>query len=301
MSQEYPDGLVQAGVDPLVWGETLSGAPLFSGRLPASSPVLVRRWTGVNPEIDQPPLDHHYFTLHLGGPKRIRRAGEGREAIGLIAEGSYSVTPAGSAFTWATEGPIDFAHIYLKPSSLDDVMAREFDRDPRRVSVGDTLGARDPLMESLLAVVSDSLTAAQQPSRAYWDGLMHTLSCRLLHLHSTVASSPRGLHLLAPTKVARVIEFIRANLALDIGVLDMARVAGVSPFHFSRGFRRATGLTPYAFLIQRRIERAKELLLERRMSISDVARACGFATHSQFSTMFKRVTGISPSHHRARY
>jgi len=286
---------------PLEWNRSLSNGPVLSGRLRASTPLLVRRWKGISPDIEQPPLDHHYITLHLGGPKRIRRVGGGREADNDVAEGAYSITPAGSAFAWRTQGPVDFAHIYLRPSSFDDVISREFDKDAGRVSLYDALGARDALAEALLAIVADSLTSKTQPSRLYWDSLMHTLLCRLLCLHSTVTStSARAQHILAPRRVALVIEFIEAHLPDDIGLSDLAEVAGVSSFHFSRGFHRATGSAPYAFLIHRRLEHARELLRDTDQPLGDIALACGFASHSRFSTMFKRAMGVSPSRYRTR-
>lgn len=286
---------------PLEWNRTLSGAPVSSGSLTASTPILVRRWTGVSSIIEQPPLDHHYVTLHLGGPKRIRRKGDGREAHNEIADGAYSISPAGSAFDWRTEGPVDFAHVYFRPSTIDDVIGREFDRDARTVALQDTLGARDPLAEALLAIAAGSLTSNRQPSRLYWDGLTHTLICQLLHLHSTVASTGASSpHILAPGRVTRVIDFIESHLGDDIGLSELAKVAGVSSFHFCRGFKRATGSAPYAFMIRRRLEHARELLRETEQPLGEIALACGFASHSRFSTMFKRATGISPSHYRMR-
>lgn len=288
-----------ATLTPLQWGKTLSGPPLSSGRLSASASVLVRRWRGVSPDIEQPALDQHYITLHLGGPKRIWRKGAAGEAHAAIAEGAYSVTPAGAAFQWLTQGPVDFAHIYLLPASFDEVIAGDFDRDARLVSLQDALGLRDPLVEALLAALADAIAAKDRAWRLYWDGLLHTLICRLLRLHSTLPSiDALAAHALAPYRVSRVREFVQANLAQDIGLSDLARAAGVSAFHFSRGFRRATGFAPYAFLIHRRIEHAKMLLRDTQLPVADIALTCGFGSHSQFSTMFKRATDRSPSRFR---
>ncbi|MBC7767208.1 MAG: helix-turn-helix transcriptional regulator [Phycisphaerales bacterium] len=286
---------------PLQFGDTLSGAPLSSEGLASSVPILVRRWRGVCPVIEQPPLDHHYITSHLGGPKLIHRKGEGGERYNDIAERAYSVTPAGAAFSWRTQGPVDFAHVYLRPSFIDHVIATEFDRDARLVSLQDALGFRDPLVEGLLAALTDSVVGGKGGGRLYWDGLVHTFVCRLLQLHSTLPSiGAFAPHVLAPFRVNRVIEFVEANLTRDIGLPELAAVAGVSAFHFSRGFRRATRFAPYAFVIHRRLEHAKVLLRETQLPLAEVANACGFGSHSQFSTMFKRGVGMSPTHYRMR-
>lgn len=298
---DRPSTKPAAAFSPMQWGDTFSQAPVSSGRLLASVPVLVRRWRGVSPVIEQPALDHHYITLHLGGPKRIRRKGARQETLNDIAEGAFSLTPAGSAYNWRTEGPVDFAHVYFRPSAIDHIVSTEFDRDPRHVTLQETLGARDPLLEALLLTVAEGGAALPQEvgSRLYWEGLLHTLICRLLHLHSTLAlvdaSAP---HALAPYRVRRVTEFVEANLVQDIGLSDLAAVAGVSVFHFTRGFHRATGYAPYAYLIRRRLERAKELLKDSDLPLSSVARACGFGSASHFSRTFKRAVGANPSRYR---
>ncbi len=288
--------------NPLQWGETFSGAPVSSRRLVGSVPVLVRRWRGVSPEIEQPALDHHYVTLHLGGPKRIRRKRARQEALNDIAEGAFSFAPAGSAYSWSTEGPVDFAHVYFRPSSIDHVVLTEFNRDPRQMMLHEALGARDPLLEALLlSVVTEGSTLPRENGgRLYWEGLLHTLVCRLLHLHSTLTTvDATAPHALAPYRVRKVVDFVEANLAQDIGLSDLAATAGVSAFHFTRGFHRATGYAPYAFLISRRLERAKVLLKDSDLPLSTVAEACGFGSPSHFSRTFKRAIGASPSRYRA--
>jgi len=287
-------------LSPIAWGDTLSGPPVSSGRLLASSPVLVRRWRGVAPDIIQPPIDHHYITLHLGGPKKIRRKGEGREAHNTLDEGCYSVTPAGSAFTWRTEGPVDFAHLYLGPSSFDAI-ATDFDRDPRQSPLQDALGARDPVIEALVGAAALGSSEHAPLGRLYWDGLLHTLLSRVLHRHSTIGThSATPTTSLSPRRLQRVVEFMDVNLASDIGLSELSSVACVSESHFSRVFRRATGLAPYAFLMQRRMERAKTLLVETDMPLGEIATACGWRSHSHFSTMFKRAVGSAPGRYRAR-
>lgn len=279
------------------WGETLSGPPQSSGCLAGS--VLVRRWRGVCPDIEQPPLDHHYITLHLGGAKKIRRKGDGSALHNDIADGAYSVTPAGSAFSWRTEGPVDFAHVYVSTKSIDQMISAEFDREARCVVVHDALGARDPLLEALLLTFEAGVSGKEIAGRLFWEGCVHTFMHRLLKTHSTVATTRAGARSsLAPYRVRRALEFIETHLPNDIGLDDLAAAAGVSAFHFSRGFRRATGRSPYAFLIHRRIECAKSLLLETDAELATIALDCGFGSHSQFSTLFKRATGFSPTRYR---
>ena len=72
----------------------------------------------------------------------------------------------------------------------------------------------------------------------------------------------------------------------------------MSPYHFARLFKQATGVSPRQFVIRRRIEAAKILLAARRLSIGEVALAVGFCSQSHFTTSFRRSTGITPGHYR---
>jgi transcriptional regulator GlxA family with amidase domain len=95
-------------------------------------------------------------------------------------------------------------------------------------------------------------------------------------------------------KLRRVQEFIRAKLGEELSLNTLAAVAGLSPFHFNRSFKRATGQTPQHYLTHCRIERAKELLVKDSLSLVDVAASVGFKNQSHFTSVFHRFTGATP-------
>ena len=284
---------------PSLWGDTLSAKPVLDCRLKGRVPSIVRRWRDLPPTIDQSPLTHHYVSVHLGGPKRVHRSGEGRTLIRDIAKPAYSVIPAGSAYRWYTEGPVDFLHLYLPRGVVDHFVSAQFDRDPKTLSLIDALGADDPLLAQLVASLATELAETDGERQAYVDDLIHLLLFRLLKLHSNVAASLHlARHSLAPRKLQRAIDFIEANLARTVGVGDIADAASMSPFHFSRAFRAATGKSPYAFMVDRRIASAKRLLREGDAPLSEVASRCGFSSASQFSRRFRDVAGVTPRNFR---
>jgi AraC family transcriptional regulator len=95
-----------------------------------------------------------------------------------------------------------------------------------------------------------------------------------------------------------VLDFVEEHLEHEIGVSDLAEVACLSPFYFSRAFKHATGYSPYKFLLHRRVEHAKSLLLRPELSIADVARRCQFSSSSGFATAFASAVGVSPRRYR---
>ena len=91
-----------------------------------------------------------------------------------------------------------------------------------------------------------------------------------------------------------VLDYIEANLASDIGLDDLAAVAVMTRFHFSRAFRVTFGEPPYKFVIRRRIERAQQMLSHTRLSVAEIAVASGFSNGSQFTRTFREIVGVPP-------
>jgi AraC family transcriptional regulator len=252
--------------------------------------------------MDQPPLDHHYLVLHLGGPKRVHRR-ELHTVTSVDAElGAVTLVTAGTSYSWITEGPIEFAHLYLHPHAVDHVLNEEFDRDSRSVDLIDCVARSLPLLSAMISGMLDELESPSFGSRLVLDTLLHSVIVRLLSECSTLSqASSVAPHAISPRRLRRVLDFIDANVGADIELGDLASVAGSSRFHFSRAFRDATGFPPYRYLIHRRIDAAKTLLLQDTLSISQIAQRCGFNSQNQFAAMFKQVFGTSPSRFRREH
>lgn len=95
-----------------------------------------------------------------------------------------------------------------------------------------------------------------------------------------------------PDGVRRAREYLEAHLVDDVSIGELADVAGLSPGYLSRAFRRATGLPPHAWLVQRRVERAKKMIRSGR-ALVDVAAAVGFVDQSHLNLHFKRAVGVT--------
>jgi AraC family transcriptional regulator len=92
----------------------------------------------------------------------------------------------------------------------------------------------------------------------------------------------------------QVIDYIKVNLAQDLSILDLASLTSMSESHFSRSFKQLVGIAPYQYLMQQRVERAKQLLKQQAISISDIALDCGFANQTHLTKVFRQMTGVTP-------
>jgi transcriptional regulator of acetoin/glycerol metabolism len=146
------------------------------------------------------------------------------------------------------------------------------------------------------------ITAPESASTAWRDPAMAGLHVRArLDCVTTLAKVARAQapsSKISPSAVRRVMEHVEARLNESIDLAEMAAVAGLSVFHFAREFRQATGVTPHGYVTRRRVERAKELLAQSGLHLSDIALAVGFFDQSHMARHFRQILGTTPREFR---
>jgi AraC family transcriptional regulator len=165
--------------------------------------------------------------------------------------------------------------------------------DPLR---GPRFGAVDAHIVDVLRRLEAQAVAGQPLGALYTQALSLTLFS-YLRGQGTAEVDAGGL---SSSQRARVVEFVEANLERNIGLAELAELTGYSPDHFSRLFKRSLGQPAYQYVLARRIERAKGMLLDRSRPIAEIAHACGFSTQAHLCSAFKLRTGITPGMFRRR-
>jgi AraC-like DNA-binding protein len=160
--------------------------------------------------------------------------------------------------------------------------------------------AREPAaLHSAIRLIGEAgraLSASQDDARRFLTRATALLQAESDSRDRTADGAPdtAGCRL-APWQVKRVMRFIDANLGAKVGPQDLADLARLSASHFARAFRLTVGKSPYAYVLRRRIERAKELMLETDLPLVQIALDCGLADQSHFTRLFTRIVGISPA------
>ncbi len=103
---------------------------------------------------------------------------------------------------------------------------------------------------------------------------------------------------LPPRRLQRVFAHVRENIAQELAVAELARVVGMSQYYFSKLFKLSTGTTPHQYVMRQRVERAQEILREGRTALAEVATHVGFETQSHFTSVFRRLSGVTPKRYR---
>ncbi len=103
---------------------------------------------------------------------------------------------------------------------------------------------------------------------------------------------------LPPRRLQRVLEYVKENIEKDLSVAEMAQVVGMSQYYFSKLFKMSTGTTPHQYVMRQRVERAQELLRDGNAALVEVATHVGFETQSHFTSVFRRLVGITPKKFR---
>ena len=226
--------------------------------------------------------------------------GDGRMVVPPRA-GSFNIPPPQTDSDWRAEGPHRLLILVcpLAPArALMGVDGRP-GADPLRALYGRTLADAEVL--GLVRRLWREAGRDGGASTLMVDGLFAQFLAALLRLvgERPPKPVPGEAAPLDPRRLGRVEAYVEAFLGQPLTVEELAGVAGVSTFHFSRAFKAATGLTPHAFVTHRRMARARVLLEMGRPALAQVARDCGFSSQSAFGQAFRVHTGLTPGAYRA--
>lgn len=258
-------------------------------------------WSGLIVEHHRQPawetpehcLIQHVISINIGSVSKIERVVNGRLQQERFLNGNVGIYPARVSETLRWDKDAEFILLSLDPDLLNRTASESFDKDS--VELVAHLSTRDPLIQGMGLALKVELESGGFGGRLYVESMANALSMHLLR-HYWVWKQPVRNYTngLPKFKLHQATDYINDNLEQDLTLAEIAAVVQISPFHFARMFKQSTGVAPHQYVVQCRVERAKQLLLQGKMAIADIAVEVGFANQSHLNRHFKRLVGVTP-------
>ncbi|WP_114087219.1 AraC family transcriptional regulator [Thalassospira profundimaris] len=242
--------------------------------------------------------DHHTLSLYLDGGTGILRE-QGSVPLSGGGPGRVCVMPAHISSDWMVRGQVELFHLYIPVAAWDRAVIQMLDRDPARIELTEKVFWIDPAVEKMVRQVILPLDWDAPADRLVMSAAGYGL---LGHLLSEYTAQKPGMNVirggLSMAVRRRVTDYIAAHLECAITLDDLASVAGLSVFHFSRMFRASLGEAPHQFVLRKRVEQARHMLRDRQLGLAEIAVRCGFSSQAHFTTRFGHIVGVSPARYR---
>lgn len=286
-------GLLGHGTAKYVTGERLASSEALGWQ-----GILAERWRHSEGDLGEVlPRDTEIIVM-LEGRLRVRRRGDGRLQHHDAVAGTVWLCPAGiSEDMIHLYGPIrDSIHLYLPAQPLSRACLQELDLDPARVALRYEGGFHDATIEAIARTTTSCLCDADPLGRVLVETMSAALGVHLVRNFSNLAPAglPATRGALDRPRLRRVLALMDARLGDDLSLADLAGAACLSPFHFARSFKAATGKSPHRYLLDLRLSRARDMVANSHAPLADIAMTCGFCSQAHLTSAFKLHLGITP-------
>ena len=211
--------------------------------------------------------------------------------------GNISLCPINDSRVFEFAAETAFGHITLNEDLFASVLQ---DCGIKRVELMALDILEDATLRQMATILLQQKRDCFQAGSLFLDSMATALSSYLVSRYSAVLPSKVSLTGgLAPSTLRRCIDFIQANLSRSIRLDDLARESGMSASHLIRSFRQSTGKSPYQYVLELRTKRAKSMMQDERLGLTEIALSSGFANQHHLSRIFRKLVGMTPSRYRA--
>jgi AraC family transcriptional regulator len=261
---------------------------------------LSRRWRREALHAWIPTTSRHIVGAYYADVRDVLWRSGGTRMAGKARTGTMTLIPGGCQGRLDVVGAIDVSHVFLTHERLQSIA------DPltggKTLELVGRVAFDDPAACRILELLAREAEVGDASSRLFVEQALDLLCTQLIRGHSSFANLPQSTPRtgLAAWQVRRATQFMLENLGEDIGLDEIAAVAGLSRHHFCTSFRLAVGKTPYEWLTAERIKQAQQLLRDSQLSISEIALSVGYSTPSAFAASFRRAMRMTPSEFRRR-
>lgn len=273
--------------------------PILWSKKLAENKIRVAHLRHSDRGTDECSLPLYTISVHVGRSMQLEQTAHGRLMREQMGYGDIIISPPNFHRRLRWDEAAELFLLYLEPEFIATAVADVVDRE--RVEIVPQFKLRDPLIQQILLALKSELASDEGVNHLYAESMATALSVHLLKKYS--ASTPQLPNYsggLSQQRLQRAIAYINDNLDKDLKLAEIAAVVGMSQYYFARLFKQSMGIPVYQYVIECRVERAKQLLKQGDLAIADIALAVGFANHSQFTRHFKRIVSLTPKEFRKK-
>lgn len=194
--------------------------------------------------------------------------------------------------------PFDMIHFCIPRISLGEI-AQDFGVRSIDALRCPALVTADPVIARLAKCLRPSLVGTEDLGAPFVDHILLALQAHVARKYGEMRIPLRsGRESLAPWQVHRAKEFMASRISGSVSLAELAQECQLSVSHFARAFKGTIGIAPHRWLVEQKMERAKQLLKSTSLTITAIALECGFSHRGPFSNAFQRTIGINPGEWR---
>ena len=278
----------------------LDTRPTLSSAQAQWNGIALERYATPAVSIHQHEHPEHFLHMVVGGTSKYEVRTRGRNFSFASRVGTIFMVPRGTEDEVNWRGPSDHMVVAIQPHLLTkalDETAHQSD-----IELTEHWNLIDGHISALLHEMAADLIDRSPAGTIYGESLANALVVYLLSRYAARRLRPATYKGGLPGyRLKRVLDYIGQSLDTNIQLSLLSSIAGMSPHYFSELFKQSTGHTPHSYILQQRIERAKQSLRDPRRSILDAGLDAGFQNASHFARMFRKIEGTSPSRFRADF
>jgi AraC family transcriptional regulator len=238
--------------------------------------------------------DRHLISIQRAG---IVKAHE-KQSVTVRHPGAIAICPVKAPQTSYSFLNARVAVAMLDPAFVRRALGNAINSDAFEIIP--KLPTRDEQLDHLVRAAEIEIATGLTAGRLFFESLGTALAAHLLTHHANKRVTPRHYGSTMPVHLLRrVTDFIQENLGKELSLAELSADVQMSKYHFCRLFKRSTGFSPHQYVKRERVQRARQLLAEHRLSLIEIANDLGFSDQSHFTRSFHTVVGVTPAQYSA--
>ena len=253
--------------------------------------------------VDMEPPSDHTVNISMGGCFAVEKYRQDRLTGVVERPNTVTVIQKGEETSWRAPGLVDVVHIYFDGAKLAEFIEKEMEISASSVSIHSALGQDDPFLRLLAPALLEEICGGGPRDYVLLDSFYLVLARHFVRTYTSASGFDPIFSKTASIAIDKVVmkkakAYVLSNLSESLSLEAVAEHVAMPAVRLRDMFKAETGYTPYQFVLINRLARAQELLAADSTPLAEIAYACGFASQSHMTDVFRQKLGVTPGRYR---